>query len=410
MGTVGLVQRIEASTSYEKFAMTDEDIGAVLNNSLSTDVKKNTTLSADISFVCADIKYDRNCGSFKVCECGDGIYMSFRPAMVSMNKHVQSVVAPYWGVFWNYLSQFNKPIWLVEDKGPHNALALDVFNSIGGRYVKDLHFLGTDSIFRKSCVSKFKKSDSINDYKGIVIYRPRKDRDRDCIEFVQFKKKHPEFLYVNDVIRNVVKRKDNTYNTLHNAGLDEFIPHFAIYPTEYNDKLACDITSSIKSDLLVVKPVFFSLSHGVNVIAKDDLDGLLQLILRDKQKISPGGHRCFAYWRRAKPDHFLVTEYARSHILYKDGKPYDPTMRIVCMMHHDQGKLQVTFLAGFWKIPVHSLEDEKATETERHVTIAHAGDYYTGILLEEQDRKSVETWAQQFFSQFYEYMLGIENK
>src|SRR5271157_2695887 len=85
---------IHATDRYDPFAMSREDIQVVLKSEIAIPVPSQQKLPADISYACADIKYKD--GALKFCECGDGIYMSFRTAKVRINNRVQDIVSPYW--------------------------------------------------------------------------------------------------------------------------------------------------------------------------------------------------------------------------------------------------------------------------------------------------------------------------
>ncbi|NDD55743.1 hypothetical protein EBZ39_18075, partial [bacterium] len=93
-----------AHDHYEPFAMDPADLTAVLKQTFAKDVPSLRTVPADITFGCVDIKYNR--GSFKIVECGDANYMSFRTGDVLMNGKPYKLVAPYWGIFWHYLRSF----------------------------------------------------------------------------------------------------------------------------------------------------------------------------------------------------------------------------------------------------------------------------------------------------------------
>jgi len=401
--TLSSIFTAQAHETYPEFAVTTDDIAAVLQSTVATPTKIKGNYPADILYACADIKYKD--GALKVCELGDGDYMSFRTAKVALNGRVQDVVSPYWGIFWHYLKQFGLPIWLVEDNGHPNAMALAEFKKLGGRYAQSFAALTADKVFRKTQKLKHTPGGAIKSYSGIILFRAKAEKNRERREFIKFRREHPEFLYVNSTARDYVKRKDNTVQIFTDAGLDAFIPQSKIYPTTYNAQLVNHITRDFSSDWLVIKPVFFSLAFGINIVDKAHLDDLLKLILHDYKTISPHAHRCFLYWRWKHPQTFLVSEYAPSKTIEKDGKPYDPTMRVVFMMHHDKGVIHTNVIAGFWKIPVKSLNNESASLTEKHVTIAHAGAYYSGILADPQDWLEIKTLMHGMLPQLYETML-----
>ena len=389
------------SDKYDVFNLTDADIATTLNNSIVVSAPNNKKLTADITFGCADIKYKN--GVLKFCECGDGICMSLRPTWIDINGTKQWLTAPYWGIFWHYLAQFKLPMWLVGDAGPLNAYALSTLALCGGKNVRTIADLERDITFKALRSSNSKPSKNIRDYKGIVVYRSVSGRDSAL--FKRFKKMYPEFLFVNNHTVDDITNKERTYQAFCAAGMHRYVPLSQKYSTVYSKELVQSILQNIATDKLVVKPEHCSLACGVNVIDRADLDALLSLILKNKNQIKRDAHRCFAYWRNAKDRAFFVQEYASSKLLVKDNKTYDPTMRIVFFMHHDQEKITVTVVGGFWKIPVKPLEDPQASLTEKHVTIAHAGAYYTGMLCDRNDWREIEKCLHEALPALYGAMM-----
>lgn len=398
---------LSANDKYPAFAMDSADIKAVLAQAFVYQPNRSTaTLPADITFGCADIKYNQ--GTFKIVECGDGIYMSLRTNDVIMNNKQYRLVAPYWGLFWHYLAQFGLPIWHIQDGGPTNALAQEKLKQLGGKYAYSWQHLENDKLFQKTAKRKIAQSNHINDYAGIIVYRARQEKNRETssTEYKLFKAKHPNFIYVNAHTRNILKRKDNTYQLFTDAGLEEYIPLSKTLSSEYSPLLAKTIIQALGNPKqYIIKPVYSSLSMGVNAVAPHDLDALLELILKNKQAIPSNAPRSLSYWKRLSPAYFVASEYVQSHTIYKDGNPYDPTMRVMFAMHHEQGIIQVNVLGGFWKIPVKSLNQKTATLTQRHVTIAHAGDYYSGIMVDPADAAVLKKSLAPVLAKAYEQML-----
>lgn len=394
---------LATSDIYQRFNVKQSLIDATLNSAITTKIDSAKQLPADISFVAADVKYKD--GRLKFCECGDGIYMSFRAADIELNGYKQNVVSPYWGIFWHYLNRFKIPIWHIGSTGPTNSMAMHELEKIGGKHYANLCELEQDALFKRLCKQNFKKTNAIKNHKGIIVYRAKTEQTREADTFIKFRQAHPEFLFVNAIAREYVKRKDNTYKLFSAAQLHDYIPHFSIYPTGYSPKLAQQICDNFDTDLLIIKPVFSSLSNGVNAIDKNNLDSLLKLILHNKKDINVNSHRSISHWRKSRASSFVASEYVHSKIIYKDGKPYDPTMRIVFMLHHDNNIITTTPIAGFWKIPVKSLAD-KASLTEQHITIAHAGAYYSGIMVDSQDWCQIKDILHVMLPQLYITMLA----
>jgi hypothetical protein len=392
--------------TYAPFAMALSDINAILSSQLNYAAPALTSTTADICFGCADIKYDQ--GDFKIVECGDGIYMSLRASDFIMNNKPYNLVAPFWGLLWHFLHQFNLPVWLVEGISNKHAMAISECKKLNIPFVRSFEELENSPLFQTACKKAALQPASLSDYAGIIVFSatPGKERRRSGKKYKEFQKKYPQYIYLNGTARDYLKRKDETYTLFKRAGLSSFIPNFAVFPTNYDNSIVPTVKRLLpKSELVVVKPAFSSLSCGVNVIEKKDLESFLKLILQNPHHIPKSAKRDLAFWKHNKPSRCVISDYARSQTIYKDGKPYDPTMRVMYIMYHDQGVIRVNVLGGFWKIPVYPLHDKSATHTQKHVTIAHAGDYYTGILLEQKESIRMKQAVAPVLAKAYEQML-----
>ncbi len=384
--------------------MKNDDIAATLAATYIQETRGLQSLPVDICFGCADIKY--NDGKFKIVECGDGIYMSLRATDVVMNNKQYNLVAPFWGLLWHQLAQFGIPVWHVEAISSKEAFAVSEYKKLGILYQPSLSAL-ENSLEFQAAESQVKASPKrITDSAGIVVFAAASESTRDGITYQEFKKKHPLFIYVNRTARNYLKRKDNTYKLFQSAGLTDYIPQFKLFPRAFSPEAVEQITQAFPEEkLIVIKPTFSSLSMGVNVVSSLGLNSFLKRILKHPEKISPQASRGLAFWRTTKQPLFIASEYVPSKTIYKDGKPYDPTMRVMFILYHNNRQIVANVLGGFWKIPVKPLNDFHATETEKHVTIAHAGDYFSGILLEAEESKRMKQVLAPVLARAYEQML-----
>lgn len=379
--------------------MDPADIKAVLSQSTQYAVPALRGTPTDICFGCADVKYDH--GVFKIVEGGDGIYMSLRAADVVMNNNTYNLVAPYWGLLWHFLAQFNVPVWLVESIVNKNALAIDTSKKLGVTFMPSFAALEKDPAFQ-TAIKKDTRA-------GIVVFAasPAKEHHRDGNTYKTFRKKYPQCIYLNSTARDHLKKKDATYSLFQRAGLSNYVPTFALFPTTYQPTLATNIKALLpKSELIVIKPTYSSLSCGVNVIEAEQLDAFLKLILQTPHNIPDCSHRGLSFWRHTKQSKFVASEYVPSQTIYKDGKPYDPTMRMVYIMYHEQGLIHVNILGGYWKIPVKPLNEPTTSKTAKHVTIAHAGDYFSfGQILEQKESLRMKQVMTPVLAKAYEQML-----
>ncbi len=397
-----------SAKKYKDFIMDPADITAVLADNYTHAAPALENSAADICFGCADIKYDQ--GNFKIVECGDGIYMSLRATEIIMNNKEYNLVSPFWGLFWHQIAEFGLPVWHIEAISDKSALAVNEYKTLGVGYAASFAALEKSNDFQQAHKKIVQTPTRMTEYAGIIVFAATKEHTRDGVGYKKFQKQYPHFIYVNSATRDYLKQKDTTYKLFQRAGLDAFIPRFGIFPTTFNADTAKQITKLLPDNqLLVIKPTYSSLSIGVNVINAKTLPAFLRLILQHPETIGDSAPRALSFWRSTNQPQFVASEYVPSQTIYKNNKPYDPTMRVIFIMHHDQGTIHTNVLGGFWKIPVKPLNDASATETEKHVTIAHAGDYYSGILLEQAESLRMKKALAPVLAKAYEQML-IERK
>lgn len=393
--------------SYDPFNLSDRDIQTILQQTVTI---PSSSHNADISFLCADMKYHN--GMLKFCELGDAIYMSFtRDMRLEINGDIKQLHAPGWGIFWHYLKQFNIPVWFVGFVRNRNALAFDEYEKLAGRYVPNLHTLKQDPTFQNILDKNFKPTGNINDYKGIIITCARTESERDGAEILEFKQQHPEFIFVNKNIRPIVTRKDVSYQTFCDAGLSYLIPRTKIYEKQYSPKLVDEIMRTFTSNYIVLKPLAGTCSRGVTIIEKQELDQTLALILmQDKKKLRQSTKiPWLTEWSVDTEPKFMVSEYVPSQTLMRDNNPYDPTMRMMCMLRHDQGAIHVTIIGTFWKIPALPLTSA-ATLTEKHVTRAHLvmtdpDAFHSGIMVDRETMQRVSQILHNCMPILYKHVL-----
>ena len=160
----------------------------------------------------------------------------------------------------------------------------------------------------------------------------------------------------------------------------------------------------------VIKPLDSRQSRGVNIIEKKDLDERLKLILHDFDGIPEEEHRSLSHWKNDTSDGFIVEEFATSHLIVRDEKHYQPTMRLVFGLTNNNGVISLTVFGGFWKIPMKSVDDENASLIEKHVTIPFQGPFYAGIPISQEDMTQAKESLTHVLPQLYLNMLKIQKE
>ena len=386
-----------------------ENVLSLLDDTLEIDIQKNDSLPADISFLFADLKYnDQNNDDekIKICEFG-GIMAGMANTQVMINSIEETLITPYWNLFWHYAKKYNKPLWYIGENTP--AITKELF-AVGGKYFANLSsftkYLDTTITYdKKSCDKKShrspKNSKNIKDCAGILILANNtsvKTRQK-------FMQTYPDVLVANRYVRRFTL-KQKAYKLFHeDAELRPYMPRLKSYNKKYTSNLAQQICTDIPTDYFVIKPIDAMQSKGVVMTDKAGLDGVLKLILRDTITILPTAHKSLSHWKKDANMTFFVEEYAPSKTIIINKKTYDPTMRLVFFMSHEAGKIKINVVAGYWKIPVKALSEE-GTLTEKHITKPFSGDFFTGIMISPDDMKNVKNIFKSMPSNKYVKMLA----
>lgn len=369
-----------------------ENILSLLDDTLEIKIQKNNELPADITYLFADLKYSCD-GQVKICEFG-GIMAGMADTQVMINGVKETLITPYWDLFWHFAKKYNKPLWHIGENTP--AITQELFTS-HGRSFQDL-----------SCFKKFidttkdtiKLSNSIQEHAGILILAdntPVKTRQK-------FMQEYPGVLVVNKYTRRYTL-KEHAYKFFHkDPELAGYMPRLQSYNKKYTPDLAQKICHDIPAEYFIIKPINSMQSKGVIMIDKAGLDSALQVILRDTKTIAPTAHKSLSYWKHDKNTTFFVEEYASSKTIIINKKEYDPTMRLIFFMSHDMGIIKINVIAGYWKIPVKALSDD-GTLTEKHITKPFSGDFFTGIVIAPDDMKNVKNTFKTMLSNIYVKML-----
>jgi len=331
---------------------------------------------ADVSFMIADIKYDGE--TVKFLEFGEGPRSKF--------KGYDALYGPgkIWTNFWYYLKQFNLPVWFVtirtikSRESFEKEIDFDTFASIGGSCVANLIALQKNETFVKA-TQQTKNISNLENYQGIAILNFHNFSNMShniaactkCEQVRRFKKDHPQILVLDDSSRIYSCNKDWADTLFQDKQLSQFRPVCHIYNKEYSPTLAGEILQKNDADILVIKPMNAACGNGIMMIEKKDLSRTLELMLTDTTKRHEGeegeGGNIddeIAYWATDKNDHFMVESYAPSKPIVVDNLTFDATMRQVFVLHYDKGRMFVTFIGGYWKLPKVALEEE-GTLTEK---------------------------------------------
>ncbi|NDD55503.1 hypothetical protein EBZ39_16840, partial [bacterium] len=111
----------------------------------------------------------------------------------------------------------------------------------------------------------------------------------------------------------------------------------------------------------------------------------------------------YTYWIKDGSPSLIVEAFAPSKPLEAFGKLYDPTLRMAFVMSNLHGRMSLTYVGSYWKLPEKSLQ-EAGTMIEKHksaITRNHACSYKVA----DEDFSAVAEQLNQLLPSLYEEML-----
>lgn len=369
---------------------------------------------ADISYMIADIKFDGQ--NLKILEFGEGPRSKFvgYDSLYGRGK--------LWTNFWYYLKQFHIPVWFVtfraiqEREEFEKEIDFPTFQSIGGSCLANLTILENDPSF-KQVNSRTVINSTLGDFKGIAIlnYHNSSNMNHDpqtcskCDQIRKFRKNYPDILVLDDAAGIYACNKNWAATLFDDNDLKIYRPTYSLHKKIYSAALAKKINDYHQSDILVIKPLNAAKGHGIIMIKKEDLEKTLNIILTGTiiPDESPDAS-AYNYWINDKNDHFIVESYVPSKPVIVDGRSYDATMRMVFVLHHDKGRMHVTFLDGYWKLPRIALEEE-GTLTEKAKSSIRE-DRKSSEKINPEDMQKAQNLMKDMLPQLYLKMLEEKRK
>lgn len=326
---------------------------------------------ADISYMVADLKYSMEHG-IKICEVQHG-------ALSAMNGDLyinggNGIIAE---MIVNYFDHFPMQKWVA------GSLYSPLRNSLiasGFQSERSIKTLCQNSTFLEIASTAPENPFTISSYKGIVFATTDIYKDLN-----KYKETYPGVLFIDAVTLPYWVDKYKM-NKLFKASteLNDYKADFELCQKKYDPSLAEKIQEKMPSDLYVIKPRCEFLANGVIIVAKEELDSTLKLILEPLPSLKHNPEKNYSYWLRNKDDSFLIEKYYMSDTLQDGNYHYDATMRIAFILEYDNGKMSYQFLGGFWKLPCKALQED-GTLNEKRISFC-AAPFYRAVepnLLEE---------------------------
>jgi hypothetical protein len=270
-----------------------------------------------------------------------------------------------WHMLWHFFSCLNLMPWMIvnclsNDIRLENALV--EYEALGGGYARDLPALSENEIFI-NCLKSVHSGDYFADYNAIIMMKNSGYRDGSVRIF---KKKHPKALILCETLGPFGNSK-LVMSSLFTSDeeLKKYRPKCMVIPKKYSRKLAKKVADTLEGDCFVIKPINSSKGNGVIMVKRRDLFQTLRKILKDPSRLPDIKDPTYGYWLRDRNKHFLIEEYAPSKLITVETKKYDATMRVIYVLFCDKGKIGITFLGAYWKLPAKSIS-ESGLLTEKY--------------------------------------------
>jgi hypothetical protein len=308
----------------------------------------------DISYLVSDFKYSREYG-VKICEVQQGSLSALTGDLYISRG--DGSISPKIAQFFALLPMKKWTVGLL-----YSPLKRSL-NEWGSH--PSLNTLLKDPLFLQSAAELPANPFSLDSYAALLYAGSDAARN-----FSFYSHAYPGVLLIDRA--NLPYWKDKyKMNALFDSSdeLKQYKADWRLYPKKYNPFLSARIQEEMPSHLYVIKPRSECLAGGVIVIASEDLDPLLQMILEPTPSLKNHPDKKYAYWSSNRDDTFLIEKYYPSDDLTHFGAyHYDATLRLAFILQCNQGKTTYHCLGGFWKLPPKALEEE-GTLNEKRISL-----------------------------------------
>ncbi len=355
----------------------------------------SSAIPADISFLLADVKYNKQQGA-KICEVQQGNLSLFKG--FDFIYHRKGVVGER---LCQVLSQYNDNFWFLENaltfapmkehfianKWNHAASLMDLFNN---ETFSQFHHKAAEDPY------------DISHYHAVVYARILAENNAEDL-----KQSFPGVLVMDSAnMPYLFDKYKMSALFLGDERLERVKPKWKLYNKKYHPQLAEEIIRDMGSDLIVIKPKGSAEGKGVIILPKEQLDDTLKKMILDRKSMK-SEDRGYKFWESDHSDSFLAEEYVPSDPVYAPhlgNKPYNGTMRVVFVLAYHKQQVHLHYLGAYWIIPEKSLEEE-GTMHEKSKAYVLGTTYYCDVakdtleIVEEQLREPLKL--------MYQRMLGM---
>lgn len=320
---------------------------------LSPEKQAQIPIPVDITFMIADLKYNKNDG-VKICEVQNA-NVSRIGGYDFLNGTTGFVPSNFAALINSYIPEsyfLNKDIC--------DKRFSPVFESFGWKMIdkkyKVMQIL-SDNLNTKAPIHN---PYSLQDY-SVALYI----KQRNMENYADFSFHHPSVLVLDLATFYLEKSKKRWSELFVGETLQEIRPKCSVYPRTYSKNLHETIIDDLKSQWFVIKPLRGTKGRGVVICDRAELSYVLKVVTG---KVQDKSDPHLEFWAKRKEPYFMVEQYFPSETVYVPhlgNQPYDGTMRVSFALIYNEGELSVEFLGLYWKLPTKSLNDQ-GSHTDLH--------------------------------------------
>lgn len=353
---------------------------------------ENPSLSPDISYLVADLKYNDQQG-VQICEIQTGRasrFIGFDYIYGGEGLIVRNLA--------EVLKMYHHRGWFLKND-IRDPLATKFLGDIGWKGFESIDELVNDPEFQSIATLENTNAVSISDFGGILF-----TRQSSLSPISQFKSQYPNVLIIDESTAGYCGDKLSTSLLFNEAELRRYKPEWNLYPKEYSHDLCSIIMEEIGSEYLVIKPRRAAKGYGVIICSSKDLDNTLDYILNGGEELLEDPDPSYRYWAYDQSYSFIVEAYAPSNptpVEHLDNRLFDPTMRVVYVLVHSDHTIRLHHLGSYWKLPEMSL-DQEGCLNDIHKSCGNIP--FFSEVDPETDEK-VQNQMRECYSRLYELML-----
>ncbi len=353
-------------------------------------------IEADLSFLIADMKYSKEEG-VKICEVQQGTLSVFRGIdyLNGTDCLVESSVV-------ENLLQYPFRIFYKEHYIASKALRQKLANTEAHNFSTIRSLIENDDFLNGALIAP-NDPENLFDYHTLVISSPK------IIPSVSdFKERFPGVLVLDQSSYPYWIDKYKMSELFKGDPILETIkPAWGLYPKVYHQDLATTITDELKGEIFVIKPRGSFKGNGVIIVEKNNLDNVLQLILRDKNRLKYEKDPAMKYWASERNTSFIVERFHASDPVkapFLDNEYYDGTIRTVFLIRYHKKEIEIDFIESHWKLPKLPLK-ASGSLNERHKSFGEPPHF---AAVPRSIQVEVERQLREALPILYKRMLGIE--